>query len=282
MSSVSKSVSPALFAALSDGARLAIVEKLSVSRLSVGEIAAALSISYASASQHLKVLRMAGLVDYVRSGRRLIYSVEPTALGNLAGYFSSLRESGSSGAGAPDGESRAGDREFEREVSARWGCWPDIDPIVAAISAWTRYVSQVLETMKDDVGARLGVTARDADLLGVLYRIGKPHESTPTELARISLLSLPRMTKRLDHLEDQGLISRTAHPEDRRSRIVRLTPRGADVVSAVMARHMNNCEQQLLGDLPRGERFLMARSLWRVAVAAGTRRRAAAQSVVDD
>ena len=49
----------------------------------VGELAAGLPVSRSAVSQHLKILKDAGLVDDVATGTRRIYRLNPAALAAL-------------------------------------------------------------------------------------------------------------------------------------------------------------------------------------------------------
>ena len=69
--------------ALADGTRRAIVDRLSERPLAVGELAAGLPVSRSAVSQHLKVLKDAGLVSERASGTRRIYRLNPVALAAL-------------------------------------------------------------------------------------------------------------------------------------------------------------------------------------------------------
>lgn len=69
--------------ALGDPSRLAIVTALSVRPHAVGELARALPISRAAVSQHLKVLKIAGLVTDRADGNRRIYRLNPAGIAAL-------------------------------------------------------------------------------------------------------------------------------------------------------------------------------------------------------
>ncbi len=66
--------------ALGDPTRRTIVERLAERPQAVGELAAALPISRPAVSQHLKVLKNAGLVAEQAAGTRRIYRLEPAAV----------------------------------------------------------------------------------------------------------------------------------------------------------------------------------------------------------
>lgn len=54
---------------------------------SVGDIAAALPVSRPAVSQHLKVLKDAGLVSSRPDGTRRLYEVDPTGVAAVRDYF---------------------------------------------------------------------------------------------------------------------------------------------------------------------------------------------------
>jgi DNA-binding transcriptional ArsR family regulator len=69
--------------ALADRTRRAIVASLADRPHSVGELAAQLPVSRPAVSQHLKVLKDAGLVTEHQEGTRRIYQLNPVALAAL-------------------------------------------------------------------------------------------------------------------------------------------------------------------------------------------------------
>jgi DNA-binding transcriptional ArsR family regulator len=73
----------AAFAALSEPMRRAIVERLAAEPASVGALARGLPVSRPAVSQHLKVLRDAGLVGVEAVGTRRIYHLDPAGLGAI-------------------------------------------------------------------------------------------------------------------------------------------------------------------------------------------------------
>ena len=69
--------------ALADGTRRAIVACLAERPQAVGELASGLPVSRSAVSQHLKVLKDAGLVSERAAGTRRIYRLNPVALAAL-------------------------------------------------------------------------------------------------------------------------------------------------------------------------------------------------------
>ena len=75
------------FAALAEPMRLAIVERLAERPMAVGELAAGLPVTRPAVSQHLKVLKDAGLVRDQAEGTRRIYSLDPAGLGPIRAWL---------------------------------------------------------------------------------------------------------------------------------------------------------------------------------------------------
>jgi DNA-binding transcriptional ArsR family regulator len=80
----------AVLDALGDPTRRAVLELLRDGPRAVGDIAAELPVSRPAVSQHLRVLRGAGLVDDRREGTRHLYRVEPEGLNVLRTYLESF------------------------------------------------------------------------------------------------------------------------------------------------------------------------------------------------
>ena len=71
------------WSALADGTRRAIVGRLAEGPQAVGQLAAELPVSRSAVSQHLKVLKDAGLVSERAAGTRRIYRLNPAAVAAL-------------------------------------------------------------------------------------------------------------------------------------------------------------------------------------------------------
>jgi DNA-binding transcriptional ArsR family regulator len=73
--------------ALGDPTRRAIFEQLRRGPRAVGEIAGDLPVSRPAVSQHLRVLKRAGLVTERRDGTRRLYRLDPDGLAEVRRYF---------------------------------------------------------------------------------------------------------------------------------------------------------------------------------------------------
>jgi DNA-binding transcriptional ArsR family regulator len=78
------------FSALADPTRRAIFEQLARRPRAVGELAEEFPVSRPAVSQHLKVLKDAGLVADQRDGNRRLYSVDARGVEAMRTYLDSF------------------------------------------------------------------------------------------------------------------------------------------------------------------------------------------------
>jgi ArsR family transcriptional regulator, arsenate/arsenite/antimonite-responsive transcriptional repressor len=72
-----------LFKALNDPTRREILELLKNKDLTAGEIAEQFHISWPSVSHHLELLKRAGLVESVKEGQFVYYSISTTVMDEI-------------------------------------------------------------------------------------------------------------------------------------------------------------------------------------------------------
>jgi len=82
----------AQLAALADPTRREIFERLRTGESSVGEIARGLPVSRPAVSQHLKVLKTAGLVADRAEGARRVYRIDPHGLAAIRAWLDQFWE----------------------------------------------------------------------------------------------------------------------------------------------------------------------------------------------
>jgi DNA-binding transcriptional ArsR family regulator len=75
------------FSALADPTRRAIFERLARGPRAVGELASEFPVSRPAVSQHLRVLKDAGLVTDRRDGNRRLYAVDRRGVDAMRAYF---------------------------------------------------------------------------------------------------------------------------------------------------------------------------------------------------
>lgn len=108
-----------------------------------------------------------------------------------------------------------------------------------------------------DTLAPFGLLPADLDVLVALRTQPPPRQLTPTVLYRSLLLSSGGLTKILHRLQNCGLIERPANPDDRRSRLVRLTEAGAQLLDQLLD-YLVAHEERFLAPLNTAQRHRLA------------------------
>jgi DNA-binding MarR family transcriptional regulator len=134
---------------------------------------------------------------------------------------------------------------------------PDLDPspigVIGRISRLARELEQRLEVVYREHGLEPGWH----DVLATLRRSGPPYRLRPSEFTGALMLTSSGTTKRLDRLEQAGLITRAPDPDDRRGTQIALTPAGRQLIDDVTAAHLDN-ERELLSSLTAAEQQQLA------------------------
>jgi DNA-binding transcriptional ArsR family regulator len=81
-----------VFAAIADGTRRAIVQRVARGALTAGELARGFHISRPAVSKHVRVLVRAGLLREQRQGRHRVYELDPTPLRAVDAWITQYRE----------------------------------------------------------------------------------------------------------------------------------------------------------------------------------------------
>ena len=115
----------------------------------------------------------------------------------------------------------------------------------------------------------LGLGLSDFAVLEVLLHSG---DQPVNAIGRKVLLTSGSITTAVDRLEDRGLVKRTAHPEDGRTRIVRLTAMGRRTIEEAFRQHACDMESTM-SVLSREERVELVRLLKKVGLFAAERTR---------
>lgn len=76
--------------ALADPTRMAIFQKLTQGPLAVNELAGTLPVTRPAVSQHLQVLKSAGLVVDRKAGTRRLYQVDPVGVARLRDHLDQM------------------------------------------------------------------------------------------------------------------------------------------------------------------------------------------------
>jgi DNA-binding MarR family transcriptional regulator len=125
--------------------------------------------------------------------------------------------------------------------------------IVGRVSRLAREIEQRLERVYTEQGLEPGWH----DVLATLRRSGPPYRLRPTDLTEALMLTSSGTTKRLDRLEQAGLIMRSPDPQDRRGTLITLTAAGRRLIDKVTEAHLAN-ERNILAALGEADRKRLA------------------------
>jgi DNA-binding MarR family transcriptional regulator len=134
---------------------------------------------------------------------------------------------------------------------------PDLDSSPIGVVGRISRLARELEARLEPVYKAHGLEPGWHDVLATLRRNGPPYQLRPTEFTGALMLTSSGTTKRLDRLEQAGLITRTPDPADRRATIITLTPKGLELIDNVTAAHLEN-ERRLLAALSEAEQHRLA------------------------
>lgn len=166
-------------------------------------------------------------------------------------------------------------RDHVRYVLEQWRReLPALDRSPFAVVGRISRLAQLLQDEIEPLFEAHGLTGGEFDVLAALRREGPPYQLTPSELGAALIVTSGGMTKRLNALEDRGLVRRQPHPHDGRSIVVSLTRDGRRLFEAILPEHSAN-ERRLVGGLSATKRAELARLLESFAVALGDTARGA-------
>jgi DNA-binding MarR family transcriptional regulator len=134
---------------------------------------------------------------------------------------------------------------------------PDLDPSPIGVIGRVSRLARELEARLEPVYKEHGLEPGWHDLLATLRRSGPPFALRPSDLTGTLMLTSSGTTKRLDKLEEAGLIARGPDPHDRRAILITLTPAGKELIDGVTAAHLAN-EASLLEGLSAAEQRELA------------------------
>lgn len=130
---------------------------------------------------------------------------------------------------------------------------PDVDVTALGLVGRLFRVTQLADRALEEGLATHDLQPGWFDVLAALRRAGGPYELSPGRLMRALMLSSAGMTKRLDRMAAAGLVERRPDPGDRRGVLVRLRPRGKELVDETLGPHVER-EERLLAALSSAER----------------------------
>jgi DNA-binding MarR family transcriptional regulator len=130
---------------------------------------------------------------------------------------------------------------------------PELDTGPMAVIGRLHRLADLLEGELRTVFASAGLGNGDFDVLASLRRSGEPYRLSPGALSATTMVTSGAVTKRVDRLEQKGLVKRSVSDADGRGREIELTPRGKALTDAIVVDHWAN-EDRLLASLDATER----------------------------
>lgn len=139
---------------------------------------------------------------------------------------------------------------------------PTASPALAApdLSFLLQHTAHVLSTQMTAALAEIGMSPRAHCVLAHALQA----ERTQAQIAELSDLDKTTMVVTVDLLERDGLAERVPSATDRRARIIRVTPKGQEIVAAGQA-IVDRVHRDVLDALPDAERDVFVSALNRLA-----------------
>jgi DNA-binding MarR family transcriptional regulator len=150
---------------------------------------------------------------------------------------------------------------------------PDIDASPMGVIARISRLGRVLDRRVAEGYAEFDLNPAQFGVLAALRRAGPRFCLSPTELYSSLLVSSGAMTHRVERLSSGGYVRRIPDPNDGRSVLVALTPRGKRLIDRVVTKHYDR-ERVLLAALSAEEQEQLAALLRRLLLEFDDRGRA--------
>ncbi len=137
---------------------------------------------------------------------------------------------------------------------------PDLDTTAMGLFGRLRNLALHLSREMEKTFGRFGLNSANFDMLATLRRSGEPYTLSPSDLMETMMVSSGTMTNRIDQLERAGLVARSQNPDDGRSFLISLTPKGFELIDAAVTAHVET-QKRLISTLSEGERMALDRLL---------------------
>ncbi|MDA9556638.1 MarR family transcriptional regulator [Vibrio sp.] len=123
-----------------------------------------------------------------------------------------------------------------------------VSPAVLRLVRVFQHLSRKLENMLSEYDLQIA----DFSVLAALRRSGVPYQLAPTQLYSSLLFSSGGLTKVLNRLSSLDYIERLDNPNDKRSKLVKLTSSGKQLIERLVVQQ-HNYEQSFLSPLTTNE-----------------------------
>jgi len=130
---------------------------------------------------------------------------------------------------------------------------PDLDTTAMGLFGRMRNLTLHLSREMEKTFAGFDLNSANFDMLATLRRSGEPYTLSPSDLMETMMVTSGTMTNRIDQLEKAGLVARSQNPNDGRSFLVSLTPKGFELIDAAVTAHFET-QMRLISTLSEEER----------------------------
>ncbi len=144
------------------------------------------------------------------------------------------------------------DTDAVDEITQHLGdLYPELDASAMGVTGRILRLAQEVGARRNQHLAPHGLTFGEFDVLASARRIEGDEGVNPRRLLESVLITSGGMTKRLDRLEQAGLIERRPDPHDRRGTLIKLTPEGLSLIDELVPSLLEMERQTLLARLTR-------------------------------
>ncbi|MBB6485360.1 MarR family winged helix-turn-helix transcriptional regulator [Rhizobium lusitanum] len=130
---------------------------------------------------------------------------------------------------------------------------PDLDTTAMGLFGRIRNLTLHLSREMEKTFARFDLNSANFDMLATLRRSGEPYTLSPSDLMETMMVTSGTMTNRIDQLEKAGLVARSQNPNDGRSFLISLTPKGFELIDSAVTAHVET-QMRLVSTLSPEER----------------------------
>lgn len=146
-------------------------------------------------------------------------------------------------------------------IVAQWQAEkPQLDLSAMAIIGRLKKCHALMQPQLDKVFERHSLGFWEFDVLATLLRSGKPYCLAPTQLFSTLMVTSGTMTHRMTQLEKRGLIERIPNEHDARSKLVKLSETGFEIINKAVDEHVAN-ELEILSSLNNQQQMQLNQSL---------------------
>jgi len=108
------------------------------------------------------------------------------------------------------------------------------------------YTASIMKKRADDFFGQFGLTDVQFNLMNLLYyESGKEGGLSQAQISDMMLVNRANITSLVDRMEKAELVSRTAHANDRRYNIIKLTSKGKNLYTKVEPHYLKQVKEAM-------------------------------------